>query len=446
MRYTQFTETQVNDALEVIGVDSIDALFATIPSKLRFRGRMNIPPGLSELELLKETGALASRNRHCEELTCFLGGGAYDHFVPTLVDALAAQSEFLTAYTPYQAEASQGMLQLFYEFQTMVCQLTGMEVANASLYEVATAAAEAVQMATSIVTKRRRIIVADTVHPDTRRVLGTYARTKDIKIISVATPDGVLDVDALNKVLDDSVAAVLIQSPNAYGCVERLDQLVPLVHAQGALAIVSFDPIASGLLKPPGAFDADIVVGEGQALGVPLQYGGPYLGLLACREKYLRKMPGRVVGATTDRDGRRGFCLALQTREQHIKRDRATSNICTNQGLLAVRAAIYMAAMGRRGIAEVASQCFDKAHYAATEIAKLKGYELAFKAPFFKEFAVRTSCGVDNALAACRRRGILGGVALDRFDESLNDCFLVAVTEKRTKAEIDELVAALRSA
>ena len=444
MRYTQLTESQVKQALGVIGVDSVDALFATIPPKLRLQTELDLPSGLSELELLDDTGALASRNRNCDELVCFLGGGAYDHFVPTLIDAIAAQTEFLTGYTPYQAEASQGILQLFYEFQTMICLLTGMEVANASLYEAASAAAEAILMAASI-TKRRQVIVAESVHADTRQVLGTYARSQDIDIVTVPVPEGVVDERALSAALSESTAAVLVQSPNFFGCLERLDRIVRAAHGRGALAVVSADPIASGLLKPPGAFDVDIVVGEGQALGVPLQYGGPYLGLLAGREKFLRRMPGRLVGATRDLNGRRGFCLVLQTREQHIKRERATSNICTNQGLLAVRAAVYMAAMGRRGIAEVASQCFDKAHYAAKQIAKLDGYELRFSAPFFKEFVVRTSRGVSAALAACRDRGILGGVPLHRFDDKLSDCFLVAVTEKRTKAQIDDLAAALAS-
>jgi len=446
MRYTQFTDSQVQDMLGAIGVDTIDELFSPIPPRFRVKGKLNIPRGISELELLEDTGKLASRNRDCTELVCFLGGGAYDHFVPTLVDALAAQSEFLTAYTPYQAEASQGILQLFYEFQTMVCLLTGMEVANASLYEAASAAAEAVLMATAI-TGRRRVLVAETTHPDTQRTLAAYLLQQDVELLTVAARDGVMDEGALKERLTDSTAALVIQSPNFFGCIERLDRIIPAVHSCGALAIVSTDPIAGGVLKPPGAFDADIVVGEGQALGIPLQYGGPYLGLLATREKYLRKMPGRVVGMTTDLNGDRGFCLALQTREQHIRRERATSNICTNQGLLAIRASIYMAAMGKHGIGEVASRCFDKAHYAAERIAKLKGYELRFPiAPFFKEFVVLTSRGVDSALARCRERGILGGVPLGRFDERYADCFLVAVTEKRTKKEIDDLASALDAA
>lgn len=442
MRYTQITDEQRGQMLEAIGVESVEDLFSTIPKEYRLKGDLKVPRGVSELELLRDTQALAAKNRDCTRQVCFLGGGAYDHFIPTVVDAMAAQSEFLTAYTPYQAEASQGMLQLFFEFQTMICSLTGMEVSNASLYEGASAAAEAVMMALST-TDRTRVVVAESVHPDTRRVLKTYLGELDATIVEAPCRDGVVDEAALTGLLNDQTACVVVQSPNFYGLIERLDRIIPAAQAAGGLAIVSTDPIACGMLKPPGELGADIVVGEGQALGIPLQYGAPYLGLIATREKYLRKLPGRIVGQTVDREGKRGFCLALQTREQHIKRERATSNICTNQGLFAVRASVYMSAMGRQGIGKVANQCFDKAHYAAAAIANLKGYELAFAAPFFKEFTVRTTRGVDKVLATCRERGILGGVALAKFDGKYKDCFLVAVTEKRTKQEIDNLVAAL---
>jgi glycine cleavage system P protein (glycine dehydrogenase) subunit 1 len=440
MQYTQITDSQVKEMLDTIGAKSIEELFAPIPDKLRFNGDLNIPKGVSELELLRDTELLAGRNHSASDLVSFLGGGAYDHFIPTVVDALSGQSELLTAYTPYQAEASQGVLQLFYEFQTMICELTGMDVANASLYEGASAAAEAMLMALNI-TRRKRVVIAESAHPDTMAVLRTYLAQHEAELVTIPVgANGCIDGQSLASVINDETAAVIIQSPNFFGCIERIDRLIPMIHEHGALAIVSTDPIASGLLKPPGAFDADIVVGEGQALGIPLQYGGPYLGLLATREKYLRKMPGRVVGMTKDLDGRRGFCLALQTREQHIKRERATSNICTNQGLLAMRASIYMAAMGKQGIATVASQCFDKAHYAASRIAEVDGYELAFDVPFFKEFVVKTTRSVDKVLSVSRDSGILGGVALSRFSMGMDDCFLVAVTEKRTKQEIDALV------
>ena len=445
MRYTQITEPQTRDMLGAIGVSSMDDLFAPVPPKFRLRRDLNIPRGLSESEMMADLRSLAIKNHGVEDLVCFAGAGAYDHFIPTVVDALAAQSEFLTAYTPYQAEASQGTLQMFYEFQTMVCQLTGMDVANASLYEFASAAAEAMLMAVSI-TDRRKVVVADSAHPDLRGVLRTYASQRGIEIAEIPATEGVLDARSLAGRIDETTAAVVLQYPNVHGCVERLDQLIPVIHERGALAIVSVDPIACGMLKSPGALGADIVVGDGQPLGIPLQYGGPYLGLLACREKYLRKMPGRIVGMTQDADGRRGFCLTLQTREQHIKRERATSNICTNQGLLAVRASIYLAAMGKKGVTDVANQCFDKAHYAASRIAALKGYELRFRAPFFKEFTVRSAKPVRRVLEACRQRGIIGGVPMESFDAALKDCFLVAVTEKRTREEIDSLVAALESA
>lgn len=437
------TDDQVREMLDTIGIASIEELFAPIAEKLRTQGNLRIPKGISELELLRDVGSLAGRNHPVGELVSFLGGGAYDHFIPTVVDAMSGQSELLTAYTPYQAEASQGVLQLFYEFQTMVCQLTGMDVANASLYDGASAVAEATLMALRI-RGRKRVVVAQTTHPDTLAVLRTYLAQQDAQLHTIPVGhDGCIEGQALESVLDDDTAAVVVQSPNFFGCIERVDRLIPLIHEHGALAIISADPIASGLLKPPGAFDADIVVGEGQTLGIPLQYGGPYLGLMATKEKYLRKMPGRVVGMTKDLDGRRAFCLALQTREQHIKRERATSNICTNQGLLAIRASIYLATMGKCGIASVASQCFDKAHYAAARIAKLRGYTLRFDAPFFKEFVVKTTRGVDRVLASCRDAGMLGGVALAPFDMELDDCFLVAVTEKRTRQEIDALVGVL---
>jgi glycine dehydrogenase subunit 1 len=445
MRYTQLTDSQVEHMLGTIGAGSIDELFAPIPKDARLKGPLKIPAGISEMELIRDLESLAGKNRDCTEKVCFLGAGAYDHFIPTVVDAMAHQSEFVTAYTPYQAEASQGVLQLFYEFQTMICELTGMDVANASLYEGASAAAEAMLMAISI-TGRRRLAVVESAHPDTLGVLRTYAFEREIEVFTIPAPAGIVDEAALRSAMDDSVAAVLIQSPNFYGCIERLDRLIPLAQAAGAKVIVSADPLASGLLRTPGSFGADMVVGEGQALGIPMQYGGPYLGLLATREEHLRKMPGRVVGMAKDREGRRGFCLVLQTREQHIKRERATSNVCTNQGLLAIRASVYMATMGRGGIAKVASLCFDKAHYAAARIAELPGFSLRFTAPFFKEFVVRTTKNVEKLLAACSQRGILAGVPMRRFDERYADCFLVAVTEQRTKQQIDDLAAALKSA
>ena len=443
MRYTQLTDNDVAKMLETIGAGSIDELFLPIDASDRLARPLSLPPSLSELELLAELDRLARRNRSCDGQICFLGGGAYDHFIPTVVDELAGQSEFVTAYTPYQAEASQGALQAFYEFQTLICQLTGMDVSNASLYELASATAEAALMARAI-TRRRRILVAETVQPDCRAVLETYVRELPIELVVVPTRGGQIDLGGLDRLLDDDTAAVVAQTPNFFGGVERIDLSTTAAHKVGALAIVMADPIACGLLKSPGALGADIVVGEGQPLGCPLSLGGPYLGLLACREQHMRKIPGRVVGATHDAAGRRAYCLTLQTREQHIRRERATSNVCTNQGLLALRAAIYLSVVGKHGIERIARLCLDKAHYAADRIASLDGFELAFpEAPFFKEFAVRTTRDVPAVLAACGRRGVLAGVPLGRWYDDLADCFLVAVTEKRSRGEIDALVEAL---
>jgi len=445
MQYTQHSNEQIDAMLAATGVATIEELFAPIPAAQRFCGTLDIPEGVSEFDLLNELEALAAKNRSTGELTCFLGMGAYDHFIPTIVDHLAMRGEFLTAYTPYQAEASQGVLQAFYEFQTMICQLTGMDIANASLYESASAAAEAATMARGI-TGRSDILVSCTCHPDLVQTLESYSRQQDAGVATIPMQDGVTDPQRLDHLVDDSIAAVVVQWPNVFGVIEDLPAIIEAVHKQGALAIVSFDPIAAGVLKRPGDLGADIVVGEGQPLGIDLQYGAPYLGFMACREQYLRKMPGRVVGVTTDEAGRRGYCLVLQTREQHIKRERATSNVCTNQGLMAMRASVYMSAMGRSGIRKAASLCFDKAHYAADRIASLDGYSLQFNQPFFKEFVVRTERGVERAIDACRTRGILAGVPLGRWFDALEDCFAVAVTEKRTKAQIDALVEALDSA
>jgi glycine dehydrogenase subunit 1 len=445
MRYTQLGNNDVSRMLERIGADSVEALFAGVPAGARLDGPLDVPAAMSELELTRHLESLAGANHGCDELVCFLGGGAYDHFIPAIVDALAGQSEFVTAYTPYQAEASQGTLQAFYEYQTLICQLTGMDVSNASLYDGATAAAEAVLMARTVAF-RGRVLVSEAVNPDTRAVLETYVRALPIEIVTVETHGGLTNLEDLRRQVNDDAAAVVIQSPNVFGCVEPLAKAAAIAHEAGAVSIASVDPISCGLLKRPGDCGADIVVGEGQPLGIPLSYGGPYLGFMACREKFLRKMPGRLVGATRDKEGRRGFCLTLQAREQHIRRERATSNVCTNQGLVALRAAVYLNAMGKHGIRKVASLCLDKAHYAAERIGALDGFALRFASPFFKEFVVRTKKDVAAVMRAARERGILAGVPLGRWYPGMKDCFLVAVTEKRTKDEMDGLVEAIAAA
>src|SRR5947209_7410188 len=373
--------------LDQIGVKSVQDLFQSIPAPLRLKRPLDVPPALTEIELTRHAQALAARNRSADNTVCFLGGGSYDHFIPAVVDAVAGRSEYYTAYTPYQAEASQGSLQAFFEFQTLICQLTGLDVANASLYDGGSAVAEAVLMALAVTRRHGPVLVADSVHPEYRRTLATYLTNLEVQPLVLPCPHGFLDPDDVKHAVTDQTPCVLVQHPNFFGCLEEVEALAAAAQATGALFVVSFDPISLGLLKRPGQYGADIAVAEGQCLGNPMTYGGPYLGLLACREQFLRKIPGRLVGQTVDRTGKRCWVLTLQTREQHIRREKATSNICTNQGLLALRTAVYLAALGPVGLAETASLCARKAHYAAEQLARA-GLPLRFERPFFKEFAV----------------------------------------------------------
>jgi glycine dehydrogenase subunit 1 len=442
MSYVLNTPEDQRAMLAKIGVASLDDLFRQVPAEVRLRRPLDIPPALSEMELTQHLQALAARNRTGGDAVCFLGGGSYDHFIPAVVDAVAGRSEFYTAYTPYQAEASQGSLQAFFEFQTMICQLTGLDVANASLYEGGSAVAEAVIMALNVAPKRHKVLIAESVHPQYRLTLETYLANTDARVTTQATPHGTLDADDLKKVVDEETACVVVQHPNFFGYLEEVEALSTAAHAKGALFIVSYDPISLGLLKRPGQYGADIAVAEGQSLGNPMTYGGPYLGLLACREEFVRKMPGRLVGETTDRNGKRCWVLTLQTREQHIRREKATSNICTNQGLMALKAAAYLAALGPRGLRETADLCAHKAHYAAQRLTEIDGVRLRFDRPFFKEFTIQARDPVPSLLDRLLEAGYHAGLHLGRWYPSLADCITVAVTEKRTKAEIDGLAAA----
>jgi glycine dehydrogenase subunit 1 len=425
--------------LALIGVQSLDELFAQIPAALRMKRPLDVPPALSEIELTRHMQQLAARNHAADDAVCFLGGGSYDHFIPAVVDAVASRSEYYTAYTPYQAEASQGSLQAFFEFQTLICQLTGLDVANASLYEGGSAVAEAAIMALNINPKRHKILIAESIHPEYRLVLSTYLANLDARIETLPTPNGSLDPDDLKKAVDDQTVCVVVQHPNFFGNLEEVQALSDAAHAKGALFIVSFDPISLGLLKRPGQYGADIAVAEGQSLGCPMAYGGPVLGILACRQEYVRKMPGRLVGQTVDRHGKRCWVLTLQTREQHIRREKATSNICTNQGLLALRAAVYLAALGPQGLKETAELCTRKAHYAAEQLGRVAGARLRFGRPFFKEFTVRLSGDVLARLRAALQAGYHAGLPLGRWYPAFKDCLTIAVTEKRAKSEIDGL-------
>jgi len=444
LSYVLNTPDDQQAMLAAIGAKSVDDLFSHIPATLRLNRPLAVPPALTEIELTQHASQLAARNKSAGDAVCFLGGGSYDHFIPSVVDALAGRSEFYTAYTPYQAEASQGSLQAFFEFQTLICQLTGLDVANASLYDGGSAVAEAVLMALTVHPKRHKVLIAESVHPEYRQSLATYSANLDIQIETLPTPNGFLDPDDLKKKLDDKTLCVVVQHPNFFGCLEEVEAISAAVHASGALFIVSFDPISLGLLKRPGQYGADIAIGEGQSLGNPMTYGGPYLGLLACREEYVRKMPGRLVGQTVDRNGKRCWVLTLQTREQHIRREKATSNICTNQGLMALKATVYMAALGPQGLRETADLCLRKAHYAAEQLTKVSGVKLRFDRPFFKEFTLQMPGDVSALVSKALAKGFQAGLATGRWYPSLKRCLTVAVTERRTRSEIDGLVQAIK--
>ncbi|HVX14024.1 MAG TPA: aminomethyl-transferring glycine dehydrogenase subunit GcvPA [Pirellulales bacterium] len=444
MPYLPNTADDESAMLAAIGVKSIDELFAMIPGDLRLTRPLSLPPALTEIDLTNHLGGLAARNVAAGQRACFLGGGSYDHFIPAAVDAIASRGEYYTSYTPYQPEASQGNLQAFFEYQTLITRLTGMDVSNASLYDGGSAAAEAVFMCIAATGRRGRVVAAASVHPEYRQILETHLCNLGIELLTVGTPDGVLSPDDLASAVNDQTACVLLQQPNFFGCVEQAERLGAIAHQAGAKFVVSVDPISLGLLKRPGDYGADVVVAEGQSLGNPMAFGGPYLGIIACREELVRRMPGRITGQTTDRNGRRCWVLTLQTREQHIRREKATSNICTNQGLYALRATIYLSLMGPQGMREVAELCLRKSRYALGKLSAGRRLSPAFSHPTFKEFVVRDRDGaVEALLREAGRAGFFAGIALGRWYPELADCFLVTVTEKRTRDEIDALAAAL---
>jgi len=433
--YLPHTAADRKAMLAAIGVGSTQELFADIPAELRLQRALALPTAMAEPELIRHLQDLAGRNASLDEYVCFLGAGAYDHYIPSVVDHVIGREEFYTAYTQYQPEISQGYLQALWEYQSMICAITGLEVANASLYDGGSALAEAAMMACAA-TGRSEVVVARAAHPHYRAILGTYAVDRDITLKEAPAIDGVTGLDGL---VGQTTAAVIIQSPNFFGCLEDVAAAAEAAHAAGALLIVAAAPIALGVLAPPGARGADIVVGEGQPLGLPVSYGGPYLGFFATTEKLMRKMPGRIVGQTTDFEGNRGFVLTLQAREQHIRREKATSNICSNEALCSLAAAVYLASVGKEGFREVAELCLKKAHYAYKALTG-KSCRPVFAAPFFKEFAVRCARPVAEINAALFKEGIIGGLDLGRYYPELAGCMLVCVTEKRTKAEIDRLV------
>jgi glycine dehydrogenase subunit 1 len=444
MPYLPTTDDNRRAMLEKIGAPSVEALFDAVPAALRFP-ELKLPKAVSEMEILDELYTLALKNMSTGCFATFLGAGAYNHFVPSAIPALTSRGEFLTAYTPYQPEVSQGTLQAIFEYQSMAAELTGMEVVNASHYDGATAMAEAALMAINVSNgKRHKVLIAPSVHPQYRQVLRTYLPGRQGQVSGDEDPYTSLS-DLLAR-LDGDTACLIVQNPTFFGDLLPVDGLAEKVHAAGALLVVVTVPVISlGLLRTPGSYGADIVVAEGQPLGAGLNFGGPYLGIFATREAYMRKMPGRLVGETVDTQGRRGFVLTLTTREQHIRREKATSNICTNQGLIALTAAMYLAYMGKSGLRAVAELCYHKAHYAAAEIGKIQGFHVLNQGQFFNEFVVACPRPVAEMNAALLERGILGGYDLEQDYPQASRQMLVCVTEMNSRQQIDRLVEALQS-
>lgn len=441
--YIPNTNDDERKMLESIGVNSIEGLFNDIPEEVKLNRELNLNKSMSEIEVKKYLTNLATQNKTINDLTCFLGAGAYDHYIPSIVDHIISKSEFYTSYTPYQAEISQGTLQYIFEYQTLISNLTGMDVSNASLYDGGSALGEASIMASNI-TRKDEIIVSKTVHPDSRRVLETYAHVQGLKLIEIDELDGTTNLQQLEEKINENTAAVIVQSPNFFGIIEDIEAVEGITHSvKKTMLVVSVDPISLGILKSPGELGADIVVGEGQSLGIPLSYGGPYLGFIATKKKHMRKLPGRIVGQSIDVDGKRAFVLTLQAREQHIRRDKATSNICTNQGLNVLASVVYMVTLGKKGLREVATQSTTKAHYAYDKITATGKYKPLFDKPFFKEFAITSNVSGEKINDELLKENILGGFILENSYPQYENGVLYCVTEKRTKKEIDTLASVL---
>lgn len=443
MPYIPTTEAERAAMLQAIGVESVDELFSDIPEAIRFQGWLDLPEAMSEADLQRHLRRLASRNADLDRYICFLGAGAYDHLIPAALENLVARNEFVTAYTPYQAEISQGVLQTIYEFQSLICRLTGLDVANASMYDGASAVAEACIMAAAA-TDRPKVILSGSMHPEYIQVTQTYLSHQNVEVKTIPVTQGLTDMRLLEASVDEQTAAVVVQHPNAYGVFEKPERVAAIAKAKGALFISVVDPISLGILKSPGEYGADIAVGEGQPLGIPLSFGGPYLGFLAARKELVRRMPGRIVGRTVDAQGRPGYVLTLQTREQHIRRQRATSNICTNQALMALRATVYLSLLGRHGLRRVAELALQKARYAYERLCEIPGWTPPWREPFFKEFVLRAPVNVNELNRFLFERGIIGGFPLENWKGSLAGTVLFCVTEARTREEIDTLVDAVR--
>jgi len=442
MAYIPHTEVERQQMLAAIGVTTIEDLFEAVPASHRFP-KLDLPSALSEMEITREMAAMAEANEHAGDFALFRGAGAYHHFVPSVVNHTILRGEFLTAYTPYQPEVSQGTLQAIFEYQSMMCALTGMDAANASHYDGATGLAEAVTMAYEVARgKKKKFILSQAINPQYRDVVRTYHQGRDIELAGDDKPRTLIELADL---LDDNTAMLAVSYPNFLGQIEDLTKLAEQVHNAGALLCVVANPMALGLFKSPGEMGADIVVGEGQPMGIPLGFGGPYVGFFATKQKYVRKIAGRIVGETVDGDGKKAYVMTLRPREQDIRREKASSNICTNQGLMSLAAAVYMSLMGCNGLKQVAKLNYHKAHYAAKEIDKIDGYKVLNEKPFFNEFAVKCLRPVEEVNAALIENGIIGGYDLGQDYAHLKDHMLIAVTEMNSKEEIDLFVEVLRS-
>ena len=443
MPYVPNTDADRREMLREIGASSIDELFGDVPENLRFQGELDVPGPLSEQELVRHLGRLAGMNRTTDDVVSFLGGGIYDHTIPAAVRHITGMPQFATAYTPYQAEASQGTLQSTYEFQSLIARLTGMDVANASLYDGATAAAEAALMAAGAA-KRERIVVAGSAAPAVRAVLATYLAASGIELVETPCADGVTDLSALEQAIPGS-GAVIVQHPNFFGILEPTAAIAELVAGSGALLVVAADPLSLAVLRPPGEYGADIVVGEGQSLGAPMGFGGPLLGFLATRREHVRRVPGRIIGATADASGRRGYVMTLQTREQHIRRAKATSNICTNEALVALGATAYLSLLGRTGFRDLATHVASKARYAADVLGRVRGVRLRFDRAFFREFVIELPFEAVRVKSELADAGIWPGVSCGCYYDDMANCLLVSVSERHTRHDLDTLASGLEA-
>ncbi|HLC17678.1 MAG TPA: aminomethyl-transferring glycine dehydrogenase subunit GcvPA [Thermodesulfobacteriota bacterium] len=446
MPYVPHTDRDIEEALKVVGAESIEELLSTVPAALRLKKGLDLPRGLSEQGLKKALKAMSSRNSTVEDLSSFLGAGSYNHYIPSTVESVISRSEFYTAYTPYQPEVSQGTLQAIFEYQTLVCQLTGMDVSNASLYDGASAVAEAVLMARRI-TRRDGVLLSSALHPEYRETVGTYLKgaRDSVSEVMYCTEAGVTLPGAVEAACTDDTACLVVQHPNFFGCIEDVEELSGVLKKKGVILIVAVtEPVSLALLNPPGRLGADIVVGENQSFGNPLNLGGPYLGFMATREEYLRQMPGRIVGQTVDREGRRAYCLTFATREQHIRRERATSNICTNQGLCALAAAVHLVSLGLRGIKKLARTNLSRAYYLRKKLLSIEGVAQGFASPVFNEFTIRIDGDPERVLSRLLEKKIIGGLALKRFYPELKNHILVTATEMNLPEDIDRFAAELR--